>query len=129
MEKEEKETTPRFEWVNIEKRKHPRFLVHLRVEYWRINDSKSHTGRVVDISEGGLLLYLSEPVGVGQNLRLKIFIGSGLLKFLEAEVRVVWKQFEKDRVYRIGAKFIHISPEEMIKLKILLNNLLNVKNR
>ena len=121
MGKEAKETTPLFTPVNIDRRRHPRFSVHLRAEYSRATDAKSHSGRVLNISESGLLLHLFERIEVGHNLKLKIYIGSGLSRFIEAGVRVIWKQFNKGSGYRIGAKFIHIPSEEMIKLRILLN--------
>ena len=82
---------------------------------------------MLDISERGLLLHLSERMEVGQNLNLRIFIGSGVSKFIEAGVQVVWRQFNKGSGYRIGAKFIHVPSEEMIKLEILLKHLMNAK--
>jgi len=75
MEREVKETAPLFTPGNTDRRKHPRFPVHLRVEYQRANHARTHAGRVLDISESGLLLHLSERVEVGQNLSLKMFIG------------------------------------------------------
>jgi hypothetical protein len=83
---------------------------------------------VVDISESGLMLHLSERAEVGQNLSLKMFIGSGLSRFIEAGVRVIWKQFSKGSGYRIGGKFIHISSEEKTKLEILLKHLMKPKS-
>lgn len=131
MGKDEKETKPRFGTVNFERRKHPRFSVDLPVEYWPIiNNSKSHPGRTVDISEGGLLLYISDQIELGQNLRLKLFFDSGLeLKSIEANVQVVWKdfRFQEEDYYRIGVRFVDISPEDMEKLRSFLINLMNVK--
>jgi hypothetical protein len=66
---------------------------------------------------------------VGQDLRLKIFIGSGLSRIIEAGVRVVWRQFKKGAGYRIGARFIHLPSEEMKKLKVLLEHLMKPKPR
>ena len=108
----EKETNPPLVPVNAERRKHSRFPVHLRIEYRRGIGSRSYFGQLLDISESGVLLHLSEGMEVGQDLRLKIFIGSGIPKFIEARVRVVWRQFKKGAPYRIGARFIHISSEE-----------------
>jgi len=129
MEKEKKETIPFLAPVNAERRKHPRFPVHLRIEYRRGTGSRIHFGQLLDISEGGLFLHLSEAVEVGQNLSLKIFIGSGISKFIEAGVRVVWRQFKKGAGYRIGARFIHLPSEEMKKLKALLEHLIKPKPR
>jgi c-di-GMP-binding flagellar brake protein YcgR len=130
MEKEERETKPHFGFVNLEKRRHPRFSTDLPIEYWQINKSKSRPGRTIDISEGGLLLHLSEPIEIGQNLGLNLFIDSGPdLDSIEAlvEVEVVWKDiyWGKDGDYRIGVRFVDISAEDMDKLKNLLNTMMN----
>ena len=111
----------------IDRRKHPRFPVLLRIEYQRATHARTHAGRVLDISESGLMLHLSERVEVGHNLNLKMFIGSGISKFIDAGVRVVWKQFNKGNGYRIGGKFMHISSEEKIKLEFLLRHLMKAK--
>jgi c-di-GMP-binding flagellar brake protein YcgR len=133
MGKEQREAIPRFGTVNFERRKHPRFSVDLPVEYWKICDnSKRRPGRSSDISEGGLLLYVSDQVEIGQNLRVKLFFDSGLeLKTIEAKVEVVWKDFrlEEKSDYRIGVKFVEISPEDMENLRSFLINLLKVKNQ
>ena len=124
MENEEKKMIPlQAPVVNTERRKHPRFPVHLRIQYCLFTGSRSHFGQVLDISRSGLLLHLSEAVEVGQNLRLKIFVGSGTSKFIEALVRVVWRKSEKGAGYRIGVRFVHLSSEEMKKLRILLDQI------
>jgi len=131
-EEEEKETEPRFGLANFEKRRHPRFSIDMPIEYWPVNKSKSRPGRMIDVSEGGLLLHLSEPLEIGQNLGLNLFIDIGPdLDSIEALVRVevVWKDIclGKDGDYRIGVKFVDISAEDMDKLKNFLNTLMNSK--
>jgi c-di-GMP-binding flagellar brake protein YcgR len=130
MEKEEKEKEHRPALANFERRENPRFSIDLLAEYSPIGNSKSIPGRVGDISKGGVMLYLPEEVEVGQNLRVKIFLATGLeLKFIEAVTQVVWKDFHfgtKDDYHRTGVKFVDISPEDMGKLKnflIILNTL------
>jgi c-di-GMP-binding flagellar brake protein YcgR len=128
MEKEERKTKPLFGIVNFERRKHPRFSVDLPVEYWQINNCKSRPSHTVNVSEGGLLLHLSEPAEIGQNLRLNLFIHSGPdLDSIGAVVQVVWKDNHvgKDGVYPTGVKFVDISAEDMDKLKKFLNGLNN----
>ncbi len=130
MGKEEEESKPRFGTVNFERRKHPRLSVALPVEYWQSDNPKSHPGRTADIGEGWLLLYISEEIEIGQNLRVKLFFESGLkLKTIEARVQVVWKDFcfSKDGNYRIGVRFVEISLEDMETLKNFLNHLMNSK--
>jgi c-di-GMP-binding flagellar brake protein YcgR len=130
MVKKEEEIKPFLGTVNFERRKRPRFSCDLPVEYWHMNDSKNIPGRAVNISEGGLLLFISEEIEIGQNLRLKVFFSGFKFKSIEAQVQVVWKdfQFEKGEDYRIGVKFIHISLEHMDKLKDFLSYLRNIQN-
>ena len=130
MEKEERETKPLFGFVNFERRRHPRFSVDLPVEYWQINNCKSRPSHTVNVSEGGLLFHLSDPIEIGQNLRLHLFIHSGPdLDSIEAVVQLVWKDIDvgKDGDYRTGVKFVDISAKDMDKLKKFLNGLLNLQ--
>jgi len=113
--------------ANIEKRNRPRFSAELPIQYWQIKSRKSNPGQTVDVSEGGLLLYLSEPLEVGQNFRLALFLGAEHdLNFIEVPVQVVWKDIHsgKEGHYQVGVKFIDISPEEMDKLKNFLDILI-----
>jgi hypothetical protein len=123
---EEKKIKPRYGTVNFEKRKHPRFSVDLPVEYSRA-DLFVEQGRVINASEGGLLLYLPEQMGMGNHLRLKLFFTMGSeLNAIETVVEVIWVDMplEKDREdYRMGVRFVEISTEDVGKLKNFLRSL------
>jgi c-di-GMP-binding flagellar brake protein YcgR len=123
----EKEPKPRYGTVNFEKRKHPRFSVDLPIEYYRIDSSVSHSGRGLNVSEGGVLIYFPEQMDVSQYLRLKLFFSLGSeLNTIEVLAEVVWMDIHlgEDRGdYRCGVKFIDISPEDMTKLKYFLRSL------
>jgi c-di-GMP-binding flagellar brake protein YcgR len=126
MKKDEIE--PRLGVDNFERRRYPRFPVTLPIEYWQIDKSKSRPGRTIDVSAGGLLLHLSEPMEIGQILELTLFITSGPdLNSIEALVRVevVWQDtsLREGKDYRIGVDFVDVSPEDMDKLKNFLNTL------
>jgi hypothetical protein len=121
---------PNFGTVNFERRRHPRFSVDLPVEYRKIDHPKSHPAHTGDLSEGGLLLYISEPIEIGRELTLKLFFSSGRkLTSVNAHVQAVWKDTpgENTGFYRIGAKFVAISSEDLISLKGFLNDLMAVK--
>lgn len=114
--------------IDFERRRHPRFSVALPIEYWKIDKFKSRPGRMIDVSEGGLLLHLPEPLEIGQVFGLTLFITSSHdLDAIEALVRVqvVWKDTPvgKGGDYRVGVEFVDISPEDMDKLKSFLNTL------
>ena len=127
-EMKNEETEPCSGVGSSEKRGHPRFSIALPIEYWQIAKSKSRPGQTIDLSEGGLLLHLSEPTEIGQVFRLTLFVPSGadldsILALVQVEV--VWKDTlaGKDGGYRVGVKFADISPENMDKLKKFLKTL------
>ena len=126
MEREEK-GKPRYGTVNFEKRKHPRFDVDLPVEYGP-GELFIQQGRALNMSEGGLLLYLPEQMEVGRHLSLKLFLPFGSkLETIEILVEVAWVDIhlEKDwGDYRTGVRFADISPDGLNKIKNFLRNLL-----
>lgn len=131
MKKEERELAPSLGVTNFEKRRYPRFSAALPIEYWQIDKSRSQPGQTINISEGGLLLRISEHLKIGQVVGLTLFIASGRdLDIIEAiaQVKIVWQDTRvgKDGGYRVGVKFVDISPEDMDKLKNLLNTPTNL---
>jgi c-di-GMP-binding flagellar brake protein YcgR len=134
MKKEERKMEPSSESLNFERRRHRRFSVALPIEYWQMDKSRSRPGQTINISEGGLLLQLSEPLEIGQVLGLTLFITSGPdLDAIEAvaQVGVVWQDSYagKDGAYRVGVNFVDFSPEDTVKLKNLLDALKNAPCR
>jgi c-di-GMP-binding flagellar brake protein YcgR len=127
MEKEKEQTGSHIGIVNLEKRKYPRFTVDLPIEYHRTDLSASHTGRALNASEGGLLLYLPEQMEMGQDLKIKLFFTSGVeLNTVELLAQVVWTDIHLGKGwgdYRTGVKFIDISSENLNQLKNFLRSL------
>ena len=125
MEKKEKKI--HYGIVNFERRKHPRFNIDLPIEYFLLPSPVSHPGRVLNASEGGLLVYLSEKVEMSQLLQLKLFFPSGSeLNGVELIAEVVWMDIHLGKDwgdYRCGLRFVDISPEGMNKLKRFLRDL------
>ena len=122
---------PNFGTVNFERRQHPRFSVNLPVEYRKIDNSKGRPANTGDLSEGGLLLYASEPMEIGQELTLKLFFTSERkLTSIQTRTQVVWKDIRigNDGGCRIGVKFVDISSEALTLLKEFLNNLITLKS-
>ena len=126
MKTEEKGPKSRYGTVNFEKRKHPRFSVDLPVEYSQA-DLFGDQGRAMNASEGGLLLYLPEQIGIGNHLRLKLFFTMGSeLNAIETLVEVVWVDVHLGKDWgdhRTGVRFVEISAEDMGKLKSFLRSL------
>jgi c-di-GMP-binding flagellar brake protein YcgR len=112
--------------VNFEKRRHPRFTVDLPIEYRR-RDLVDKYVRVINASESGLSIYLSEQMEVGQYLRTKLFFpfGSGL-NIIELVTQVVWTDVHLGKDwgdYRAGVRFVDISPADLSNLKNYLGSL------
>lgn len=127
MDAKGKETKPRYGIVNFERRRYPRFSIDLPIEYYKIDTQTGHSGRAANISEGGLLIFLSEKVEIGQHLKLRLFLAS-LSEFHSMEVlaEVVWMEarLKEGRIdYLCGVKFIDISSENLTRLKEFLKSL------
>lgn len=124
---EEKTIKPRIGIANIERRKYPRFSIDLPIEYSYLSNSTVHSGRALNASEGGLLVYLPEKMEVGQRLRVKLFFHfRATLNAVEMIAEVVWIDLHLPEGwgdYRCGLRFIDISPENLALLKDLLASL------
>jgi c-di-GMP-binding flagellar brake protein YcgR len=128
MKKEEREMEPSVGVVDFERRKHPRFSVALPIEYRPTGQPKSRLGRTIDVSEGGALLQLPEMMEIGLVLKLRLFMVSGAdITTVEAlaQVEVVWQDIYvgKQGDYRVGVRFVDISPQNVDQLKKFLKNL------
>jgi c-di-GMP-binding flagellar brake protein YcgR len=110
----------------FEKRRHPRFTVDLPIEYRR-RDLVDKYVRVINVSESGLSIYLSEQMEVGQYLRTKLFFPFGSeLNFIELVTQVVWTDVQPGKDwgdYRAGVRFVDISPADLSNLKNYLGSL------
>jgi c-di-GMP-binding flagellar brake protein YcgR len=113
--------------VNFERRTYPRLSIDLPVEYGPLGSFEGRPGRTGDVSEGGLLLYLPKEMEVGQDLWLKLFMGTELeLTSIEARGRVVWKDVfggENDECRRMGVKITDISAGDLCKLQDFLKTM------
>ncbi len=114
-------------FVNFEMRRHPRRSVDLPIECSRVNSPVSYTGQAINVSEGGLMVYLFEKVEIGQHLKLTLFVGSGSsLDTIDMITQVVWIDIGSSRAmeeYRVGVMIVDISSKDRLKLKDLLESL------
>ena len=119
----------RFGVANFERRRHPRFSVDLPIEYQRIHAPDLHPGRLGNISESGLMVYLAEKPEMDQFLKVKLFFPSDSnLPAIEMIAQVVWVDlhFGESKDYRSGLRFIEISLKELNKLSGFLNHLARI---
>ena len=121
---EKQETKSHMGVVNLERRKHPRFSIDLPIEYSTHPLPINHTGRALNASEGGLLVYLPQQTEIGQHLKIKLFFASGShLNSIEVVAEVVWMDIHLGKDwgdYRCGVKFVDISSDDLNKLKNFL---------
>ena len=112
--------------VNFERRKSPRFNVDLPIECSQVNSSISQKARLMNVSEGGMLIHSPERIEIGQHLRSRFSYTSGSeINSIEMLVEVARIDFNVGEVwgdYQCGVKFIDISPGDMTKLKNLLGS-------
>jgi hypothetical protein len=125
-EEREEDTKPYPRTVNFERRKSPRVNVDLPIEYSQVNSSISQNGRLMNLSEGGMLIHSPEHIEIGQHLKSNFSFTSGSeTNSIEMLVEVAWIDFDVGEVwgdYQCGVKFIDISPEDMTKLKNFLGS-------
>jgi len=106
-----------------EKRKYPRVYTDLPLDYWVQYDSDAHGGIVIDASEGGFLIYSTEDIPVGTNLRIAVlFPREYELANFEVFAEIIWKRVAEkwEEGYQYGIKFIQVLEEDYRKLKKLL---------
>ena len=109
-----------------ERRKSPRLLLDLPLEYRVMNATYGHGGLVVNASEVGLLINSIKNMPVGTKLNIAVLFPKGYeLTNFEVLAEIIWKDlhWEEDwEGYQYGLKFIQIKEEDLQKLKQLLSS-------
>jgi hypothetical protein len=108
-----------------ERRKSPRLLMDLPLEYRVIDAPYAHGGIVVNASEVGLLIQSVKNIPMGTQLNIAVLFPKGYeLSNFEVVAQVIWKDlhWEEDwEGYQYGLRFIKILEEDRQKLKQLLS--------
>ena len=108
-----------------ERRKYPRFLIRLPLEYWQTDDA-CRGGLVGNLSEGGLLIHSLQDMPVGKGLNVRIFFPNGYeFDGIRVTGKIVWKDlhYETDwKGYKYGIEFVQISEQDREKLVNLLRS-------
>ena len=111
----------------IEKRKHPRIHVELPLDYSIVDKRENYGGMVADASEGGLLVYLKEPLEIGTQLKIEIiFVKGRELSSINGRAQVVWSDLPARESYgefRYGLQFQSFHEGDLDKLKDLLKEI------
>lgn len=99
-------------------RRHYRYTYDGPVSYQRLGPSTP--GRVRNISEGGLMVELPEPLPPGTALDLDIALGEASM---HAEVEVVWSQDSSNGSYPHGCKFTQLTLKGRMTLALFIGKI------
>lgn len=110
----------------FDRRKHPRYLVEIPLDYTRPDTDGVLTGLTANASEGGIMTFIGERVDVGAVLSVTLFFRLDFsLTSMETRSVVVWRDDVWKRYwddYRYGLSFLETESRELEKLKRLLEN-------
>jgi c-di-GMP-binding flagellar brake protein YcgR len=109
----------------VERRRQPRCMIHLPLDYRKVGTPKMYPDHTANISEGGLMLSGAGRIEVGEGLESRIYYSSRpSFAIIPAIVRVVWTDLDPKEVenYQFGVSFINISPRDKEALKFFLED-------
>jgi c-di-GMP-binding flagellar brake protein YcgR len=99
--------------VEFERRVFPRFIIHLPFSYEVEN--KKNEGITNNVSQGGVQVYLPEPVALHTVLNFKFALPEdNETQYIDATAKVIWIQrsvLPAPKKYKAGLVFIDISRE------------------
>jgi hypothetical protein len=108
-----------------DRRRSPRLLLDLPLEYRVMNAPYAHGGVVVNASEVGLLINSVRNMPIGTKLYIAVLFPKGFeLSNFEVLAEIIWKDLyweENWEGYQYGLRFIQILEEDHWKLKELLS--------
>ncbi len=108
-----------------DRRKHPRVVLDLPLEYRVTNVPNTHGALVVNGSEMGLLMESVKKILIGTNLKIALLFPKEYeLADFELSAQIVWEEryWKKNwGGYRYGLKFVSIKADDQWKLRELLN--------
>ena len=103
---------------NREKRRYPRILIHLPLEYQDMDDSCLRGAMVVNAGDGGFLIESTRNIPVGKRLKVTLLFSKGFeLDDFKAVAQVVRKErYRKENSggdrhwegYQYGLEFIQV---------------------
>ena len=111
----------------LKRRQHPRIKVELALDYSVAVPREHQGGMVADASEGGLLAYLRERIGIGTQLNIEILFVKGLeLSSIKGIGKVVWSDLaakEGFGKHQYGLQFQSFHEDGLDKLKDMLKEI------
>jgi hypothetical protein len=109
-----------------ERRRHPRVVLNLPLEYRVTNIPNAQGALAVNGSEMGLLMESVKKILIGTNLKIVVLFPKEYeLADFEVSAQIVWKEpyWKGDwGGYRYGLKFVSITAHDQLRLRGLLND-------
>ncbi len=114
-----------------EKRKYPRVLINMPLDFKMTEDSNQSTGLVINASEAGLLIQTFKDMPIGKKITVEVSSSKRdtSVKF-SATTEILWKDlyiWDDWEAYQYGLKFSHISYGDYLKLKHILSSQSNLE--
>ncbi len=113
-----------------EKRRYPRFLIDLPLEYQEGDNAHSRGGIVINASEGGFLIESVKDIPTGTKLNVAVLFPKWFeLTDLKLVAEILWKEplWKEDWTgYRYGLNIVEMMEEDKQKLKLLLGGQFNL---
>jgi c-di-GMP-binding flagellar brake protein YcgR len=117
----------------VERRRHPRRSIELPLDYSHVESHENRGGIAANVSEGGLLVYLPEAIGIGSLLKIEILFVKGLeLSSIKANTKVVWYGLAPNEnwgEYKYGLEFQSFQEGDLQNLKRLLKEVADTHDR
>ncbi len=113
-----------------EKRRNPRFLMDLPLEYREVHDPRQRGGIVVNASEGGFLIESVKDMPISSRLEIAVLFPKWFeLAELKLAAEIIWKEplwKEGWKGYQYGLKVVQIIKDDLWKLQLLLRGEFNL---
>ncbi len=114
-----------------EKRKYPRVLVNMPLNFKMTEDPNHSAGLVINASEAGLLIQTFKDMPIGKSVTVEVSSPKGAKsgKF-RAMTEIIWKDlyiWDDWEAYQYGLKFSQISYEDYLRLKQILSSQSNLE--
>jgi len=114
-----------------EKRRYPRVLISMPLNFRMAEDSNQSAGLVINASEVGLLIQTFKDMPIGEKIAIEISFPKGAkpIKF-SAITEIIWKDlyiWDDWEAYQYGLKFTQISYEDYLRLKQILSSQSNLE--
>ena len=102
-----------------ERRDYPRLAISLEALIYDPDDAKGFIGAIIDISFNGVCIVSPVPLFTGEWINFKVFLETGEIVHLTAEVR--WQNIFQGKSFRAGLLILSGKDDDLAKFKKYYN--------